>query len=178
MPILIGLHYDMVKIIPYCSEWKKCFEEEKTGLLSILGDNVIDIQHIGSTSVPGLVAKPIIDMMVGFRNFYDSFKYIEKLEEQGYKFLGIADIRGRLFLVKGNEEITTHHLHIVEYGSELWLEQLAFKEYLCKNAKVAKEYAQLKQKLAEKFEFDRDSYTSAKADFVRNIINKSLMKQE
>lgn len=169
----IGLKRGEVKLSAYCNEWKTCYEVEKELLLNLLGSNVIDVQHIGSTAVPGLSAKPIIDLMVGIRNLKDGLKLVELLEGQGYEFRGEAGIPGRLYFVKGNADFRTHHLHMVEYQSEFWTNHLLFRDYLIRYKDAAKEYDNIKQRLATQYQFDRIAYTDGKSAFIQSILQKA-----
>ncbi len=101
MPI-IGLECGAVKIMPYNPGWRQCFAKEKELLYVLLSKDAVDIQHIGSTAVPGLSAKPIIDIMVGIKALNAGLADIELLEGQGYEYRGEAGMPGRLFFVKGS----------------------------------------------------------------------------
>jgi len=171
---MIGLENGVVKLIPYQSEWKKLFEEERDLLNSVLAD--IIVEHIGSTSIPGIHAKPIIDIMVGVKDIKEGFKFIKPIEKLGYEYKGEYGIPGRLFFIKEICQMRTHHIHMVEYCSEFWNTHLFFRNYLIKNKDVARKYEKLKIELASKFEKDRNAYTEGKADFIREVLKK--YKQE
>lgn len=167
---LIGLQRGAVRVVPYNPIWKQCFEEEKILLEHLLQKDAIDVQHVGSTAVPGLSAKPIIDIMVGVENLNDGLKYVEALEEHGYEFRGDAGIPGRLFFAKGSPEFRTHHLHMVQYHSEFWVNHLLFRDYLITYGDAAKEYERIKTELASQYESDRTAYTDGKSGFIQSIL--------
>jgi len=143
------------------------YKEEEKELLRVLGDVIIDVQHIGSTSVPGMIAKPIIDIMVAVKNLGDLALCIGGLEKLHYRFLGTGGRPGRLFFVKGQPENVTHHLHLVEKDSHYWRDNIFFRDYLRTHDNIAKEYAKLKLELAAKFKTDRESYKICKSKFIK-----------
>lgn len=167
---LIGLQRGAVRVVPYNPIWKQCFEEEKILLDHLLQKDAVNVQHVGSTAVPGLSAKPIIDIMVGVENLTDGLKYVEALEEHRYEFRGDAGIPGRLFFAKGSPEFRTHHLHMVQYRSEFWVNHLLFRDYLITYGDAAKEYERIKTELANQYESDRMAYTDGKSDFIQSIL--------
>ncbi|WP_434655313.1 GrpB family protein [Thermoanaerobacterium thermosaccharolyticum] len=174
----LGLKRGVVKIAPFCDVWKQYFEEEKELLYKLLGTDAVDIQHIGSTAVPGLSAKPIIDIMVGVKALNDGLKHVETLEKQGYEFRGEAGIPGRLFFAKGSPEFRTHHLHMVEYKSDFWINHLLFRDYLIQHSDTAKEYERVKMGLAQKYEFDREAYTEGKSEFIQEVLRRARTEKK
>jgi GrpB-like predicted nucleotidyltransferase (UPF0157 family) len=136
--------------------------------MALIGDYVLDIQHIGSTSVPGLIAKPILDIGIAIMDFEEGKRCIKPIESLGYEYKGENGIPGRHYFVKGDP--TTHHLHIVEIDSEEWKKNITFRDSLRKNEMLAKEYAKLKLELAEKFKYNREAYTDGKTDFVNYVL--------
>lgn len=168
---MIGLKRNRVKLSPYNPAWIVLFETEKSRLLQSLGNRVIDIQHIGSTSIPGIVAKPIIDISIGIKSMKNSRDFIPLLETLGYEYrpnFGGPNIQ--LLFVKGEEESRTHYLHLMKYNGEIWKDDLMFRDFLRENPKRAKEYAQLKQTLAKQFAEDRTKYTASKANFISETL--------
>ena len=172
--MILGLEKGVVRLAPYSPEWAKLFDEEKQLLIALIGDYVIDIQHIGSTSIPDMIAKPIIDIGIAIKDFEEGKRCIKLIESLGYEYKGENGIPGRHYFVKGNP--TTHHLHIVEIDSEEWKKNITFRDALRKNENLAKDYTELKLNLAEKFKYDRVAYTDGKTDFVNYIL--SLAKSE
>ena len=107
---------DTVVLIPYDEAWPSLFVEERVRIERSLGSWAKGIEHVGSTAVPGLAAKPILDIMVGVRSLRDAERCIRPLEQLCYEYRGEAGVQGRLFFRKGNPK--THHLHLTEIGSE------------------------------------------------------------
>ena len=158
--------------------WDK--EAENTILLlkSIFKDTAVDIQHIGSTAIKSISAKPIIDIAVGMENIYDINPYIELLNEEGIIFRK-EDVPGQLLFVMGDfeKDIRTHHIHIVKWGSAEWSNYINFRDFLNVFPEYAKEYDGLKKKLALSFHDDRRSYTSGKQDLIEKILKQAALWQ-
>lgn len=126
------------------------------------------IEHIGSTAVPGLVAKPVIDIMAAVETLVAARPAIAAATGAGYVYYPYRPDVMQWFC-KPSAEFRTHHLHLVPFASPLWNERLAFRDCLRSSPAVAAEYAELKQRLAAQYEFDREAYTDAKAPFVQRI---------
>ncbi|WML39520.1 GrpB family protein [Neobacillus sp. OS1-2] len=167
-----------VIIEDYNSDWTKDFEREKSELINILNGKIISIEHIGSTSVNGLGAKPILDIAVGVNNLEDVDKFIEPLKQIGYECRQHKEFPERRFFRKGEWRAGTHHLHFYEFESEHWNNQLLFRNYLRTHPDDLKKYHQLKKEMAEKYHFDRVSYTEAKGPFILNILKKAQKEIE
>jgi GrpB-like predicted nucleotidyltransferase (UPF0157 family) len=166
-----------ITIEDYNPNWSKQFEEEKVKLKEILADNVISIEHIGSTSVEGLGAKPILDIAIGVNDLEVVSKFIEPLKQIGYEFVYHKEFPERRFYRKGQWRAGTHHLHFYQFEGEHWTNQILFRNYLRNNPDVLKEYHQLKVDLAKKFCFDRVSYTENKAPFIQNVLQKAKKEE-
>lgn len=166
---------DTVIIVPYDPSWPKQYEEEKDRLQKALGSLVVQIFHIGSTAVPGLGAKPIIDIIIALGNITDVTGCVLPLEKIGYKHLGENGIPGRHFFRKLSKEtgMRTHHLHIVGAGNEFVEKHLFFRDYLCAHPETVHQYYQLKRELAAKYGKDRDTYTEAKTSFIESVLTKA-----
>lgn len=170
---MLGLTRGQVKLVPYDPEWKGLFEEEKELLLKHFGDKIIAIEHIGSTAIPGMSAKPIIDMNVAVSSLDDIDVFIQELPKLGYEYIPERRFTDRQFFPKGPAENRTHHLNLVEITSETgWRNQLLFRDYLINHPEAREAYQQLKQDLAEKYADNRDKYTERKGAFVMAIIEK------
>jgi GrpB-like predicted nucleotidyltransferase (UPF0157 family) len=165
-----------VIIEDYNPDWSREFEREKEKLLKILNGKIISIEHIGSTSVKGLGAKPILDIMVGVNNLEEVDEFIEPLKRIGYEFVRHKDFPERRFFRRGQWRAGTHHLHIYQFKSKHWNNNILFRDFLRTYPNVLKQYHQLKKELAEKYRYDRVAYTQAKAPFIQNVIKKA--KQE
>lgn len=162
-----------IVIEEYTPNWTLQFTKEQKIIKNIMGDAAIAIEHIGSTSVTGLSAKPILDMMVGVRTLNDIDMFIEPLKAIGYEHVLHEKFPNRRFFRKGLWRAGTHHLHIYQYGSEEWNHNLLFRDYLRNHSNMRQQYEQLKKELANKHRFDRVAYTNAKAPFILDIIKKA-----
>jgi GrpB-like predicted nucleotidyltransferase (UPF0157 family) len=164
-----------VHIVPYDREWPSRFEAERQLLLEAIGPWLAagSIEHIGSTAIPGLDAKPVIDIMAGVESLDGSRAALAVLERYQYCY---APYRTEVmhWLCKPSPAQRTHHLHLVPLGSALWIEQLAFRDYLRAHTDVALDYAELKRRLADAHPLDREAYTTAKAPFVQRVIRDAL----
>jgi GrpB-like predicted nucleotidyltransferase (UPF0157 family) len=169
---MIGLEKGKVMLAEYDPRWPAYFEDEKLKLYSAISDTDIWIEHVGSTAVSGLCAKPIIDILVGINTFEEGFLHVPVLEKIGYEFKGENGIKGRHFFAKGDPR-TTHHVHMVEKTSDFWKEHIGFRDFLNENNDEKKRYAELKNELADLYPADRDKYTDGKADFIRSTIEKA-----
>ncbi|MBN1309785.1 MAG: GrpB family protein [Anaerolineae bacterium] len=166
---LIGLEKGVVRLVPYNDEWKRFFEEEKAHLQAVVGNYVLDIQHVGSTSIPGGMAKPIIDIAIAVASFEEAFVCVEPLEQIEYEYMGEHGIARRHYFVKRNPH-TTHHVHINELDSRSWKDHILFRDYLLEHPKTVDEYTAVKLKLAEQFPFDREAYTNRKGSFIEHTL--------
>lgn len=162
-----------VIVVPYDSSWPSRFESEKQVLSYVLAQWLAGpIEHVGSTAVPGLAAKPVIDIMVAVENLDASRPAIPAAEALGYIYWPYkADVMH--WFCKPSDAHRTHHLHLVPYGSKLWQARLGFRDALRGDARLAEEYAQLKLHLANKYRYDRETYTQSKTSFVHDVL-KSL----
>ncbi len=168
---------DPIIVVDYDDNWLIQYQQEKIKILNVLGDTVEDIQHIGSTSVPGLAAKPIIDIAIGLRQLPPSLVQISALEKLDYLYLGEAGIPGRHFFRKGIP--ITHHLHVVIWGGEVWERHILFRDFLGTHPEAAEQYATLKRDLAIQFRLDRERYTSSKAPLIEQFLaHAKLLKTE
>jgi len=153
--------------------WKLMFKEEARKLKSIFGKEILHIHHIGSTSVPELKAKPIIDILPVVREIHIVDNFIDEMKYIGYESKGENGITGRRYFQKGGDN-RTHHVHIYQFGSYEIKRHLAFRDYLLVHPEVKDSYGQLKEKLAEKFPYDVESYISGKEPLVKEIEVKAL----
>ena len=161
-----------VVLVPYDPAWPSRFREERDGIGKALGDRAIAIEHVGSTAVPGLLAKPTIDIMVGIRRLSEAPACIAALEPLGYEYRPDveAEMPERRFFDKGPPGARTHHLHMVEYAGPFWMRHLLFRNFLRAHADRAAAYGALKQELAAKHAADRVAYTDAKGLFIETAV--------
>lgn len=175
---MLGLQRGLVQIVPYTADWAEQYKDEEMKFFSEIEAYAVDIQHIGSTSVPGLDAKPILDILIGLRNLADGITCIDNLKKLGYEYKGENGIPGRLFFSKGGGGVRTHHVHMVVWQGDLWKRHLLFRDYLRDNPEVARQYADLKRRLAVKYSNDRKMYTDSKMEFISNIIRLAEAKRD
>lgn len=170
---MIGLARGTVKLLPYSYQWKELYKEEEKLLYSLVGEYVVDIQHVGSTSIEGLPSKPIIDIALGVNSLEDVEKFRASLEGAGYHFRGNGGIEGRVLFAKGSKELRTHYLHVEAFNSDLWKNHVYFRDYLLLNRNLIEEYSKLKKDLTLKFGKDRESYTKGKNEFITAVLKKA-----
>jgi GrpB-like predicted nucleotidyltransferase (UPF0157 family) len=164
--------YEDVTLRPYDPSWPAMFDAERKRLHSLFPDKFIDIQHIGSTAVSGLAAKPLIDVLAGVSSMAVAEELIEPLCSSGYTTSAafnstLPDSRWFMRWSKGHR---THHLHVAVHGSDFWKERLQFRDVLRANPALAVKYQQMKISLAELHRGDREAYTDAKSSFIRAAI--------
>ena len=168
---------DKIEIVPYNPNWPRCAEEEIYSLKKMLPYNwIVDIQHIGSTAIPGLAAKPIIDIYVGVTSIQEAQQAIKPIEEIGYQFWTDNPNKEKMFFVKGMPPFgagRTHHVHIVEHNSNYWRARILFRDYLRSHVDEAQKYEQLKYQLMQEHPLDREAYTDAKAEFITEVLKKA-----
>ncbi len=170
---MIGLARGTVKVVPYTYQWRTEYVKESGLLKSVIGQYVLDIQHVGSTSIEGLDAKPIIDIAVAVESL-DKVNYFKgALEQIGYEYKGNAGIEGRIMFAKGSEDLRTHYLHVEVIHGPIWENHIYFRDYLRLHKEYIKEYSDLKKALAIKFQEDRGSYTKEKDKFITFILEKA-----
>ncbi len=162
-----------VEISPYNEQWTLMFEKEATKLREIFSLQIVAIHHIGSTSVRGLVAKPIIDIMPVVKDITLIDEYNGAMEDVGYEPKGENEISGRRYFEKGGNN-RTHHVHIYQYGSLEIERHLAFRDYLLTHPDSIKAYGELKEQLARQFPYDIESYIAGKERFVSDIERQAV----
>ncbi|MEB7463563.1 GrpB family protein [Staphylococcus succinus] len=158
-----------IVVTEYNKDWPKQFDKEVEKIRDILKYEIVKIHHIGSTAVPGLKAKPIIDMMPIVRDIESIDKYNKEMIEIGYESLGELGIQGRRYFRKGGEE-RTHQIHIFQGDNITEIERhLAVRDYLKSHKETADEYGELKAQLALQFPKDIEGYSDGKDEFVQNL---------
>ncbi len=165
---LLAAIHEQVTLLPYDASWPERYLEERQRLLSLFPMTFIDIQHIGSTAVPGLEAKPIIDLIVGVDSMDVAKSLNEPLCSAGYATSAEFNqtLTDRQWFMRWANGHRTHHLHVVVHGGEVWTQHIQFRDALRSNPKIAAEYAQLKAELAVRHGSDREAYTNAKSAFI------------
>ena len=167
-----------IVVITYDPAWPLHYEEEKSRILSVIAPYVVCMEHMGSTAVPGLAAKPVIDILIGVRNLSDAPLFLPPLISLGYDYIQkheavIPERRYLHRLVNGQH---THHLHMVEPDSNFYKVQITFRNTLRRHPDTRDQYAALKLDLAQKYRNDREAYTDAKSAFILSVLD--LAEQE
>lgn len=165
---LLGLENNAVRLHDYTPLWADLYREEKKRILAAVGSLIIDLQHIGSTAIPGIKAKPILDMMAGVAKLEKALTCKAALETIGYDYISQAGIANDYVFGKGVER--THYLHVVEYGGAKWTDHLSFRDRLRNDPELAQAYEKLKEELSRKFSDSRVKYHDAKAKFISEVV--------
>jgi GrpB-like predicted nucleotidyltransferase (UPF0157 family) len=166
---------DPVVIVPWRAEWADRFAEMRARVLGLFEPGEAVVEHVGSTSVPGLAAKPIVDMMLGVSRLAEIEKRIPALEADGWEYVARHErvLPERRYFARPVPRPRTHHLHAVEIDSAFWRDHLAFRDHLRAHPGDAAAYAELKRALATRHGRDREAYTEAKTDFVRSVLARA-----
>lgn len=173
---MLGLERGLVKLEPYNDKWRKLFDEERELLSSQLKELIIAIEHVGSTSIEGLFAKPIIDIAIGISSLDVIIELKEKVKALGYVEVSVS-INGKHVFARYNERKITHFLHVMIYNQNLWLDQISFRNYLRSDLDAKIEYIKIKEELANKYPNDVVSYTNKKKKFVDDILKRAKKLQ-
>lgn len=144
-----------VRVVPYDPRRPDLFESERARVEAVAGEWIEAIEHIGSTAVPGLDAKPVLDLTVGLRSLCDGVRCARLLGAIGYEHRGDAGVSGRIFLRTSSPRPC--HLNLALVGGEFWERHLLFRDHLRAHPEVAREYARLKHELAGCFRYDREA---------------------
>ena len=171
---MIGLKRGSVKLISHQEEWNKNAEKVILKLKQLLGDTAVDIQHVGSTAIASIYAKPIIDIVIGVRDLNDVVSYVELLKQHDFVFRG-EDVEGQLLFVMGDfeKDTRTHHIHVVKWNGEEWNNYINFRDYLNCCPDKAMLYDACKKKLASQFPDDRRSYTAGKQELIECLLKEA-----
>jgi len=169
-----------IVVVPYNPAWPLQYEEEKARILVAIAPFVVCMEHMGSTAVPGLAAKPVIDILIGVRRLGDAPLFLPPLISLGYDYVQKheAVFPERRYLHRLVNGLHTHHLHMVEPDSNFFRVQIAFRDYLRRHADARDQYATIKLDLAQKYSNDRETYTYAKSAFIQGILAKIRFKEE
>jgi GrpB-like predicted nucleotidyltransferase (UPF0157 family) len=177
----LGLARGTVRVVDPAPRWPRAYRDEVARLAELIarsGLAPLCFEHIGSTAVRGLPAKPIIDMLAGHRSEVGRFEYLETLLGAGYQPRGSQGNPARELLVLGPESARTFHLNLVQTGDEIWREGLAFRYRLRASASLSQAYAALKRELAARYPTDRKAYTEAKNAFILSALRGSGLEQD
>ncbi len=159
-----------VVVLPYDAQWRQDFLKIKDELIDALGQLAVSIEHVGSTSVQGLSAKPIIDVDVVIKDYSVLDSVIISLENIGYRYEGDLGIAGReAFKYDGKEHLRKHHLYVCPQDSAELHRHIAFRDYLRSHPEAAREYGRIKEEGARLYPFDIDGYIEYKSPFIEKI---------
>ena len=167
----IGIPENIICLKPYTVIWKWVYQIEKSRLKISLCGHVDDIQHVGSTAIPGMHAKPIIDMCLAISDYRSAMLCVHRIENLGYKYKGENGALQQHYFVKGIP--ASYHLYMVENGNKILENGVYFRDYLKQYSDVATNYVILKQQLALQFATDLIEYQKAKQSFVNQVIEKA-----
>ena len=161
-----------VRIVPYDATWPLEFAAEADRIERACDGLPIRLDHIGSTSIPGLAAKPVIDILAGRPGSVPGERYVAAFKQLGYEHKGAYGIPGRNYFRRGTPR--THHVHLFNWSSDAWRDHLLFRDYLRAHPEVVREYETIKRELAAMHLFDKEQYTDAKGPFVRSIVRRAI----
>jgi GrpB-like predicted nucleotidyltransferase (UPF0157 family) len=164
-------------LVPYRLDWKVAFKHESTKIAKILGDNLLEIYHIGSTSIPGIYAKPILDILPVVRDISLVDPLNDAFKALGYEPYGELSIPQRRYFSKGGEQ-RSHHIHIFPQGNPNIEHNVLFRDFLIAHPAEAQRYSLLKQELAKRFFDSSQKYREGKHDFIQEIARKARFWHE
>ena len=167
----IGLKRYTARVVDHDPGWKVLFAREREILLRALGDLIVDVQHVGSTAVSDLLAKPILDIALAVQSMNLLPAVTGRLTGIGYIYRGDGGgDGGHLFIMESSPDVRIIHLHVVTQDDTQWKDYLFFRDTLRNDAEVRMKYAECKKNLARKFPSDRESYTSGKNEFIQGVL--------
>lgn len=158
-----------IEVVPHDPAWARAFRQEAEALRLLLGEETLAIHHIGSTAIPGIVAKPILDILVVVRDIAAIDALNPSMIARGYRPRGEKGISGRRYFIKGEDEHRSHHVHMFQASDPNIQRHLAFRDYLIAHPEDARAYGALKQELAARFPEDAGRYSDGKQAFVQGI---------
>ncbi|HKR00539.1 MAG TPA: GrpB family protein [Pyrinomonadaceae bacterium] len=159
-----------VKVVPHNPQWRDAFEAEAKHVAAALGENVVAIHHIGSTAIPSIYAKPVIDFLVEVRDIAEVDDRSLAMKSLGYEVMGEFGITGRRYFRKDNQAgIRTHNIHTFEAGTAEVERHLAFRDYMIAHPEDAQRYSELKRRLADEHPQSMDGYMDGKNGFIKEM---------
>ena len=165
---MLGLENNVVRLSDHNSLWAELYADEQQRIRAAVGDLIIDIKHIGSTAIPGIKAKPILDMLAGVAQLKDALSCRAPLEAIGYEYIARAGIANDYVFGKGLPR--THYLHVVEYRGAKWVNHLYFRDRLRQDPELRQAYEELKEELSRKFSESHAKYHDAKSEFINEVV--------
>jgi GrpB-like predicted nucleotidyltransferase (UPF0157 family) len=164
----LGLEPGVVRLAEYDDRWPALFIAEQGRIREHCDSLTVRLEHVGGTSIPGMCAKPILDIAAGRPGGSSTRDYVAAFARAGYEHRGERGVPGREYFRRGQPR--AYHLHLVEEGGPLWCGYLAVRDYLRAHAEDARRFAELKRRLAARFPDDREAYMHAKSAHVRDIL--------
>ncbi len=165
---VLGLENNVIRLSDYTQSWAELYREEAERIRAAIGPLVVDLQHIGSTAIPGIKAKPILDMMAGVAQLEIALLWRVPLDTIGYDYIAQAGIADDYVFGKGVPR--THYLHVVEYSGAKWTDHLCFRDRLRRDPELAQAYERLKEELSRKFSDSWAKYHDAKSKFISEVV--------
>ena len=164
-----------VTIVDYDPQWPILYKEERRSVLEVAGEKVLEIEHIGSTAVPDLCSKPIVDIMAGVGGEADADECVRLLAAIGYDDVtSEPETQDWYYCLGKGFHSVGYHLHLVRHGSEFWERHILFRDYLRAHPETAREYDVLKRGLAMEYGSDRLGYTEAKTSFIDSVVSRAV----
>src|SRR5262245_50308839 len=168
MDASLGLEPGTVRLVPYDPRWPELFQVEAARIAATLAPLELALEHTGSTSVPGLIAKPVLDILAGYHHPVNLPALISGLQRASYVHRGTQGIPEREFFRRGDPR--SYHLHLTQVGSKFWADHLTFRDHLRTDSVLRDSYAELKSQLAARYPSDREAYIEGKGEFVRAVL--------
>jgi GrpB-like predicted nucleotidyltransferase (UPF0157 family) len=167
---LAGRGVQPVEVVDYDHSWPAQYAEERDRIAAAIGDTALAIEHVGGTAVPGLPAKPVIDLMVGVEDIERAGPAVAGLINLGYEYVPEfeSELPDRRYFRRGAPE--SHHVHMVSASSDFFQEHLLFRDWLREHPQAAEEYGKLKRGLASRHRLDRDAYRAGKLPFIDTVV--------
>ncbi|ETX02312.1 MAG: hypothetical protein ETSY1_04020 [Candidatus Entotheonella factor] len=175
---MIGLHRNTVEVVEHHPGWADLAASACQDIQRVAGDLFAGLQHVGSTAVPDLPAKPIIDIAAGICTPDVVPELLELMPTIGYLYCGDGTNGGHLFVKESSPDVRTIHVHVVEHNGTQWRNYLLFRNLLRQDPDIRRQYAALKQELGERFCDDRPSYTASKHDFIWGILEARVSQSQ
>ncbi len=167
----LGLEAGAVRLVEYDPRWPALFAAERQRILEQGSALELRLEHVGGTSIPGMCAKPVLDIAAGRPRGSSAADYVAALEQAGYEHRGERGVPGRLFFCRGRPR--AYHVHLVEEDGPLWRDYLAFRDHLRADAEAARLFGELKRVLAVRFPRDREAYMTAKSAHVEDVLRRA-----
>lgn len=168
---------DEIKIVAYNPQWANDFEQEKRLISSLLGAEAVNVEHVGSTSIPGQEAKPIIDIFVGVSPFRESAYYKSIFDREIYRYIQTG-MKNRYLFNKSTNRYWTHNIHILPYDDEFSTRnELLFRDYLREHTELVSEYGELKKHSAKVHKDNLEEYTRSKTEFIQKVIDAARIEK-